>query len=180
MTDDVRDRYIEYDNRDAVTCWPKGFYKAELWKTELTKSKEKTDPDTGEIIPPRDMLEVIWKVWNGRQTQLISDYVIPGTATIRKLKDMAKAFGERAKEEFKRNAFQPADYETEKAVLLLTVEENEEYGDRNKVSAFKPASWRPGKNELDAGYAMPDFMGDLIGDQNHALERDPHEEELPV
>lgn len=146
----------DYDPNDANTLWPKGFYKGQIFETHIS------DRPNGK----GKMLEVVWKVWNGKQTQLLSEYFVKEPVSTGRYKRLAKALG--ASEDFKAGKFYAGDYIESAAVLCLTVETSEEYGDKNKVAGHEASDWRPSDDHYAKGWQAPDFRELKASDFNNA------------
>ena len=135
-----------YNATDAKPCWPQGFYKAQLWHAEV-KPRPKTQDDT--------MLAVTFKVWNGKQTQLLTDHFTHEQVGLNRYKRLAKALGR--EDEFKAGNFYAGNHNEAPLVLFLNVEESEQYGDGNKVGGYESPTFAPDADHALKGYAFPDF-----------------------
>lgn len=135
-----------YDHRDGKPNWAPGWYKGTIWDVDVKTPKAGGAP----------MLAVTVKVWNGRQTQLLTDHFTNNQVGISRLGRMAKAFG--AQDDFKQDGFQPADYIGQACTLFLTTEESEEHGDGNKVAGYESKDWKPDAKARSSGYAFPDYI----------------------
>lgn len=143
----------QYDPKQANTCWPKGFYKGQLFSV-VEKPRPNTDGDT--------MLEVTYKAWNGQQTQLVTEYFTREPVSMSRYKRLAGALGKR--EEFKAGTFDPAQLIDAPLVLCLTIEESQQYGDKNKVAGHEARDWTPSEEHYAKGWQAPDFRKLGAGD----------------
>ncbi len=117
---------IEYDPKDAVNVWEAGDYDA-----QLTKVESKTSKSSGK---PMD----VWTIeayHPGGPSQLITEYVTAAAAF--KIKQLAIALGR--KSEFEAGTFQAEDHIGAGFKVALTIEESDQFGDKNKIGRFKPA-----------------------------------------
>lgn len=119
---------MKYNKSDAIGCFPAGVYDATVEAAIETTSKK-----TG-----ADMLVITFKVYspNGRE-QALKDYVVNPTGLWR-LKKLAKALGRM--EEFDSGVFREEHYVGGNLKLELEVEEDDQYGDKNRIKAWLPST----------------------------------------
>lgn len=147
---------INYDPKNVGKAWPEADYHATLTNVEDAVSKSSGD----------DMEVWTITVYNDAGiTQTIKDYVTAGAAF--KIKQLAKALDRKA--DFESGKFHAEDYIGSSFLASLKIEEDDEYGDKNKIKTYKskPASTanslkahtsnRPVQNTLTAaGTGIPD------------------------
>lgn len=111
---------VDYNPKDAVQCWPEGYYDMELIKVEDKVSKSSGN----------SMQVWTWRATNDGREQTINDYVVVPAATF-KIKQLAAALDK--KDIFDAGRFQ-ADDEIGCVVSgFLTIESQDGYDDKNKV-----------------------------------------------
>ena len=115
---------MKYNPDDATTVWPKGAYTATIKDCKEKKSRA-----------GNEMLELLLEVYNGASKSLVYDYIV-NPSTIYKLKKLAKAVGK--VDEFNAGTFDPAKHLDEPLMVMLDVEESDDFGDKNKVKAYLP------------------------------------------
>lgn len=120
---------FRYNPKDAVQCFQPGEYEAAVESVKEKVSKA-----------GNDMLEVVFKVFNGASEQLVWDY-ISNPKTLFKLKKIARAFG-------REQEFDAGEFNLEQHVgQVLTVElsiESDDFGDKNRVVAYKTLERKTG------------------------------------
>jgi hypothetical protein len=121
---------IDYDPDDAVTAWPEGDYDAVLKDVKESTSKRKPDGSGGNPME-------VWtfQVYDdaGRE-QTITEYVVVPAATF-KIKQLAAALGRKA--EFERRTFQADTHIGETVRVVLGVEAEDGFDDKNRIRKFK-------------------------------------------
>lgn len=136
---------IEYNPKDATQCWDAGEYDAVLVKVEDSVSKRKPDGSGGNPM----------QVWTFRayhpdgREQLVTEYVVVPAATF-KIKQLAGALGRGP--DFTTGQFQAEDHINANVILVLTVEQQEGYDDKNRVAKYLPAGGTSPARTPDAGY----------------------------
>ena len=80
------------------------------------------------------MIVIYYRVYAPRGEYEVKDYITETMAW--KLKRLAKAIG--AEASFLKYEFFAKDYVGRNLTLVLKVEESDEYGDQNRVKAYKP------------------------------------------
>lgn len=115
---------MQYDSRDAVVCLNPGEYQGTLRKCEETTSKK-----------GKPMAILTWEVYGDDRSVFLKEYIVvpDGVWKIRKL---AQAWHKEA--EFSANTFQPEDMIGENLTLVLKIESQEGFDDKNIISAYKP------------------------------------------
>ncbi len=142
---------FKYNPADATTTWPDGDYEATLVKVDDEPSK-----NTG-----AEMLTLTFKVYNGSKEITLKDYIV-APSTVFKLKKLAVALGEGVA--FGLGKFDPCDHLNANLLLTLATEESDDYGDKNKIKAYKPLSRTPAAVAAKPVGAMP--LGDTITDKD--------------
>lgn len=114
---------MRYNAKDAIACLPAGTYDATVEAVTETTSKS-----------GKEMLVVSYRIYkpNGGDTAL-KDYVVNPNGLWR-LKRLAKAIGKTA--EFESGVFRESDYVGSNLKLDLDVEEDEQYGDKNRIAGW--------------------------------------------
>lgn len=110
-----------YNPNDATTVAPEGWYRATIKSTEMKHTKN-GDP----------MQVVQFRVDTPRRQMVISDYFHP--ANVWKYKKLAASLGQ--EEQFMAGEFNAADYINKPVELELVVEDNDQYGEQNKITKF--------------------------------------------
>lgn len=123
---------FRYHPDDANISWPAGDYQATIERVE-EKTSSKGDP----------MLVVHFKAYSpDGHTQNLTEYITnPPKASGRKgnifkLRQIAIALG--AYDDFKLAKFDVEDHTGENIIVTLAQEVSAEYGDQNKIKAYKP------------------------------------------
>lgn len=116
---------ITYEAKDASKAWPAGDYDATLVKVEDAISKTSGN----------EMQKWTIKVYNsqGKETTIFN--YVTGAFPL-SIKFLAKALGK--EDDFKANRFQADDYVGSNFRVTLSVEDNGEYGEQNKIKAWLP------------------------------------------
>ena len=119
---------FKYNPKDAVQCLVEGDYPA-----TITGAEEKTSKTD------KPMLVITFKVYSNQSAYAqreveLKEYIVPEMAW--KLKRIARAIG--AEAAFLKGEFFAADYVGRNLTLTLIVEETADYGDQNRVKAYKP------------------------------------------
>lgn len=119
---------LNYNPKDASSCWPAGDYHASLAEVEDKRSKK-----TG-----ADMQVLTWTVYHddGR-TQSVDDYIVVPTG-LWKLRQFAVALALR--DEFDAGRFQADDHVGADVIVSLVIEANPGYDDKNKIKSLKSAA----------------------------------------
>jgi hypothetical protein len=138
---------FNYNSKDASSALPEGKYPASLATCEEGTSKSSGCP----------MLTLTFKVYTDKGGErTVYDYIV-NPSTLWKMKRLAKALGKDA--EFKANTFQPADNIGANLTLELSMEEDDQYGDKNGVRGYEPSTLgstsrvSPPKGPVTAGTA---------------------------
>jgi hypothetical protein len=122
---------VKYKAKDAAQTVPAGVYDASIKAyTETKKDGSQMQTKSGD-----PMCMVTFEVYVGERTRLVSDYFSAGSM-LWKYKNLAKAIGK--EDEFKAETFTAEDYIGENLQLELTVEDDEKYGEQNRIKKFMP------------------------------------------
>lgn len=122
---------MKYKAKDAAQTVPAGVYDASIKAyTETKKDGSQMQTKSGD-----PMCMVTFEVYVGERTRFVSDYFSAGTM-LWKYKNLAKAIGK--EDEFKAETFTAEDYIGENLQLELTVEDDEKYGEQNRIKKFMP------------------------------------------
>lgn len=113
---------MKYDPRSAISCLPEGTYEATIEKAEETTSKA-----------GKDMVVMHFKVYSNKGETVLKEYIVG--ETLFKLKRIAQAIGGEAA--FDKGEFVPEDYQGRNLSLELTVEEDPEFGDKNRIKRYQ-------------------------------------------
>lgn len=117
---------MRYNPKDASQAWPAGDYEATIKSVEAKTSKSGNEMEvvTLTVYHPEGKEQTVW------------DYIV-NPATVFKIKKIAKALGFSA--EFEAGTFQVSDCVGANMLLTLDVEEDAEYGDKNKIKNYQPS-----------------------------------------
>lgn len=117
-----------YDPKKTSECWPEGEYRATLKKVEDTTSKNSGN----------NMTVVTFEVHNNDRTMSIRDYLVEGYAWANaKYKYIAQALGRG--EEFIAGQFDAANYIGNNVMLVLSIEDSDQYGEQNRIKKYIPS-----------------------------------------
>lgn len=122
---------MKYSAKDANQTVPEGVYDASI--KSYTETKKDGSPLQTRSGDP--MCMVTFEVYVGERSRLVSDYFSAGSM-LWKYKNLAKALGK--EDEFKAEKFSASDYIGENLQLELTVEDDEKYGEQNRIKKFMP------------------------------------------
>jgi hypothetical protein len=111
---------VRYDPKNASGALPAGEYDATI--------KSATD---GTSRAGNSMQTVVFEVYHGTSSFEVTEYYVDGPALF-KYRYLAKALG--AGDDFKKGTFDAADYLGQPVRLELRIEEDDEYGDKNRVA----------------------------------------------
>lgn len=115
---------MKYDPKKAVACLPKGEYAATVEKADETESKA-----------GNQMIVLTFCVYApGDKRYVIKEHIVE--ASLWKLKRLAKAIN--VMEAFESGEFNPVDYVGKNLTVVLDIEEDDEFGDKNKITRYKP------------------------------------------
>lgn len=122
---------MKYKAKDAAQTVPAGVYDASIKAyTETKKDGSQMQTKSGD-----PMCMVTFEVYVGERTRFVSDYFSAGTM-LWKYKNLAKAIGK--EDEFKAETFSAENYIGENLQVELTVEDNGEFGEQNRIKKFMP------------------------------------------
>jgi hypothetical protein len=122
---------VKYKAKDAAQTVPAGVYDASIKAyTETKKDGSQMQTKSGD-----PMCMVTFEVYVGERTRFVSDYFSAGSM-LWKYKNLAKAICK--EDEFKAETFTAEDYIGENLQLELTVEDDEKYGEQNRIKKFMP------------------------------------------
>lgn len=115
---------LNYNPKDAATCWDEGAYDASLVKVESGVSKSSG----------KDMEILHFRCYhpNGNE-QTIKDYIVV-PSTLFKLKRLAIAIGQKA--EFENGTFQAENYINSNVKVFLKVDRQDGFDDKNVIDKF--------------------------------------------
>ena len=117
---------MKYKPEQAIACLPQGDYEATIERAEEVTSKTN-----------KPMLVISYKVYGPHNRTIeIKDYIVE--EMLWKLKRIATAIGQM--DAFNKGEFFAADYVSHNLTLTLTVEENSDFGDQNRIKAYKQLS----------------------------------------
>jgi len=114
---------LNYNPKDAVLVVPEGDYTATLKAVEEGVSKA-----------GNDMYVLTWIVHAPKGPVTLKDYV-PIPDMVWKLRKIARALGR--VEDFDAGRFDPARHEGKNLVVSLSIQEDEKYGDQNRIGNYK-------------------------------------------
>lgn len=154
---------MKYNAKDAVQTVPAGVYDASIKSyTETKKDGSRMQTKSGD-----PMCMVTFEVYVGERTRFVSDYFSAG-AMLWKYKNLAKAIGK--EDEFKAETFSAENHIGENLQLELTVEDDEQYGEKNRIKKFMPKSaGAPARTHGPAKGATPIGEDDIPFDPQPAM-----------
>ena len=116
---------MRYDPKQAVACLPEDSYQATLKTAEETISKSN-----------KDMLVISFDVYAPQGVFHLKEYIVK--ESLWKLKRIAQAVG--AEASFAKGEFFAADYVGRNLTLDLIVEESPDFGDQNRIKAYRKST----------------------------------------
>src|SRR5690606_28105356 len=123
---EARSSRVRYDPANASSAWPAGWYDATIEKVEDGVSKSSGN----------EMQTVTFTVYdtNGQQRDL-TEYFVNSSNSLWKYKQLAIALGQG--EAFQAGSFNAANHTGDRLTIELKIEEDPEYGDKNRAKAFR-------------------------------------------
>jgi hypothetical protein len=123
---------MKYDPKDASTALPEGQYAASIHSVITTNAEG--GPLTTRNGDPMERLEI--EVYPDKgPNRTISDWITAKSAAW-KYRGLAKAIG--FYDAWKLGTFEPSDHIGANLTVELTVEESEQFGDRNTIKSYLP------------------------------------------
>jgi len=114
---------IDYDPKDANHLWDEGVYDAVLSEVSEKYSKSSGKP----------MYVLQFTAFSGDDKMTIRDFVVIPSA-LWKLKELASLFGQ--SDVFDAGNFDPYMLKGKSLKLSLTIQDNKEYGEQNRIGAY--------------------------------------------
>lgn len=120
----------KYNPKDAESCLPEGEYEATV--NSVTEGESKTSGNP--------MLTVGFAVYPpAGGERKVNDYIV-NPSTLFKMKKIARALGE--EDDFKAGTFDLADHIGANLTLVLDVQQQDGFDDKNNVKDYKPLARR--------------------------------------
>ena len=132
---------MQYNPKDASQCLPAGEYQATIMKAVETQSKN-----------GKDMLAFQFKIYGpGNRVAILTEYIV--AEVLWKLKNIAKAVGQLAA--FETGEFRESDYVGRNLAVALEVEESPEFGEQNRIKAYRVSVSGVRKESSDSDLPPP-------------------------
>ena len=139
---------MKYDPKNASNTIPEGTYQATI------HSVTDTDKDGHPMQTQKgyDMERVTFEVWSkSGNSRKHGEYFSAGPNALWRYKKLAEAIGPEAAQRFKEGTFSVGDYLGANVVLDIVVEDDEKYGEQNRVAKINRCESAPTTAPAQAG-----------------------------
>lgn len=130
---------MKYNPKDAVTVIPEGEYEASIAQVITTDEHGgilRTQKGKGDV-----MEKVVFEVYVGQTRRKHTEYFINNPKALWRYGKLASALC--VGETFRAGNFEASDYIGSNLRLVIVIEDDETYGERNRVREFKPSQLAP-------------------------------------
>ncbi len=121
---------MKYRAKDATNAIPAGTYEATIRSVVTSK-------DDGSPLVDKngnEYINVVYDVWVGEHARQLTEYHSASPTSLWKYAKLADALG--ARDEFRAETFDVANYVGKNLFLELTVKDHPEYGEQNRVKSY--------------------------------------------